>query len=88
MKRQVMRNTFFDFPKDAISDSITQDTIFISFFMKSIIKVSFLFAMCITKYFCKRQVGGYPIIFASNVFSQLSFDSEVYTKSATAADFV
>ena len=30
--------------------------------------------------------GGYPIIFASNVFH--NFDSEVYTKSATASKFV
>ena len=30
--------------------------------------------------------GGYPIII--ECFSQLSFDSEVYTKSTTAADFV
>ena len=34
---------------------------------------------------------GYPIIFVSNVFpsfSQLPFDSQMYTKPATAADFV
>ena len=30
--------------------------------------------------------GGYPIIF--EYFSQLSFDSEMYTKSETAADLV
>ena len=32
--------------------------------------------------------GGYPIIFASFVFSQLSFDSEMYIKSSAVADFV
>ena len=46
MKRQVMRNTFFDFPKDAVSDSITQDAISTSFFYEKYLpKMSFLFAM-------------------------------------------
>ena len=36
--------------------------------------------------FFQTLKGGYPIIFAS--FSQLSFDSEVYPKSAAVADFV
>ena len=37
------------------------------------------------RYFLK---GGYPIIFASNVFHNSRFDSDVYTKSAAVAEFV
>ena len=45
MKCQVMRNTFIDFPKDAVSDSITQDAFFYLFFYEKYLLLDVFFCL-------------------------------------------